>query len=97
MANQALLAPLIDDLITRESDPGELHVFPYCNGELRVSIRIYTSDPIHIAGKLVKSSWDKYLGTVRIAEIVKLRFSHNMAPKPYQLGERIRIQRYERR
>lgn len=63
MANQALLGPLIDDLIRRESDPGELHVFRYCNGEVRVSIRIYTSDPIHLAGKLVKSSWDKYLGT----------------------------------
>lgn len=61
MKNKDLLGPLVDDLIGRESDPGEIHVCPYCNGELHVSIRIYTEGRIHIASEPV--NLDKYLGT----------------------------------
>ena len=36
-----LLRPLIYDLIRRETDPGEIHVCPICNGVLHVSITVY--------------------------------------------------------
>ena len=57
-----LLGSLLDDLIRRESDPGEIHVCPYCNGELHVSIAIHISKPPMIAGKPFRSGWDRYLG-----------------------------------
>jgi hypothetical protein len=37
-----LLHPLIDDLIRRETDPGEIHVCPICKGRLHVSMQILT-------------------------------------------------------
>ncbi|HEU0291243.1 MAG TPA: hypothetical protein VFR47_00805 [Anaerolineales bacterium] len=35
-----ILHPLIHDLISRESDPGEIHMCPNCKGKLHVSIQI---------------------------------------------------------
>lgn len=38
--NLDILRPLIYDLISRESDPGEIHVCPNCKGKIHVSIQV---------------------------------------------------------
>lgn len=56
--------PLIYDLIRRETDPGEIHVCPNCNGKLHVSIvKVTSNEPLKIfPGEPVeKSIWDNYL------------------------------------
>jgi hypothetical protein len=65
MENRSLLGPLIDDLIRRASDPGEIQVCPYCKGELHVSIRIHidAGSTVYIDGNPVNVGWGKYLGT----------------------------------
>jgi hypothetical protein len=40
--NLALLSPLINDLIRREYDPGEIHICPNCRGKIHVSMQILT-------------------------------------------------------
>ena len=58
------IRPLIYDLIKRETNPGEIHVCPNCNGRLHVSIfKVISSEPLKIfPGEPVeKSMWDNYL------------------------------------
>lgn len=60
-----ILRSLINDLIRRETDPGELHICPNCQGRLTVSIRINRSKKslkIYQGELIEKSLWDNYLG-----------------------------------
>jgi hypothetical protein len=36
-----IIRPLIRDLISRDNDPGEIHICPNCNGALHVYITVY--------------------------------------------------------
>jgi hypothetical protein len=48
-------------LISRETDPGEIHKCPNCSGKLHVRFGVLKSESRKVDGKPIPSIWDNYM------------------------------------